>query len=193
MTSPCSINSAKKYDLGSIPARGSNVGSRSHLPESHLSSGLIFGEEYRSPADRQDAHIHHNHRRDQNAFEGLLSKYRHYTHPRIYVTLVDLLAVQKKIHPGVFAIMEGTTAKGSGSRLMQPVVKNVILASADQVAIDAVAAHVIGFDPLEFTYLLLAHKRGLGIGKMREIELVGDDLSGQNWGFKTCYNSHSFF
>jgi hypothetical protein len=27
---------------------------------------------------------------------------------------------------------------------------------------------------------------------MREIELVGDDVSGENWGFQIGYNSHSF-
>jgi len=44
--------------------------------------------------------------------------------------------------------MDGTTAgNGSGPRAMQPVVKNAFLALADQVAIDAVAAHVMGFDP----------------------------------------------
>jgi hypothetical protein len=123
----------------------------------------------------------------------LLNKYRHYTHTWIHETLVDLLAIQKEIHPGIFAIMDGTTAgNGSGPRLMQPVVKNVILASADQVAIDAVAAHVMGFDPLEITYLRLAHEQGLGVGDMREIELVGDDVSGENWGFQIGYNSHSF-
>ena len=129
----------------------------------------------------------------KNAFGGLLSKYRHYTHTWIHETLVDLLVIQKEIHPGIFAIMDGTTAgNGPGPRLMQPVVKNVILASADQVAIDAVAAHLMGFDPLEITYLRLAHEQGLGVGDMREIELAGDDVSEENWGFQIGYNSHSF-
>jgi hypothetical protein len=34
------------------------------------------------------------------AFGGLLSKFRHYTHTWIHETLVDLLAIQKEIHPG---------------------------------------------------------------------------------------------
>ncbi len=85
----------------------------------------------------------------KNAFGGLLSKYRHYTHTWIHETLVDLLAIQQEIHPGIFAVMDGTTAgNGPGPRLMEPIVKNVILASADQVAIDAVAAKLMGFDPL---------------------------------------------
>jgi len=129
----------------------------------------------------------------KNAFGGLLTKYRHYTHSWIHETLVDLLAIQKEIHPGIFAVMDGTTAgNGSGPRLMQPVVKNVILASADQVAIDAVAAKLMGFDPLGIDYIRLAHERGLGVGDPREIELLGDDVAGENWGFKVSYSTHTF-
>jgi len=129
----------------------------------------------------------------KNAFGGLLSKYRHYTHTWIHETLVDLLAIQKEIHPGIFAVMDGTTAgNGPGPRLMKPVVKNVILASADQVAIDAVAAKLMGFDPLEIKYIRLAHERGLGVGDVRQIEWVGDDVSGENWEFKVGYSSHTF-
>ena len=75
----------------------------------------------------------------KNAFGGLLSTHRHYTHSWIHETLVDLLAIQKEIHSGLFAIMDGTTAgNGPGPRTMFPVVKNFMLASSDQVAIDAV-------------------------------------------------------
>ena len=129
----------------------------------------------------------------KNAFGGLLSKYRHYTHTWIHETLVDLLAIQKEIHPGIFAVMDGTTAgNGPGPRLMEPIVKNVILASADQVAIDAVAAKLMGFDPLSIKYIRLAHDAGLGVGDVREIELVGDDVSGENWGFEVGYSTHTF-
>jgi uncharacterized protein (DUF362 family) len=129
----------------------------------------------------------------KNAFGGLLSKYRHYTHTWIHETLVDLLAIQKEIHPGIFAVMDGTTAgNGAGPRMVRPEIKNVILASADQVAIDAVAAKLMGFDPLQIEYIRLAHEQGLGVGDPRQIELVGDDVSGENWGFRVGRNSHSF-
>jgi hypothetical protein len=75
---------------------------------------------------------------------------------------------------------------------MRPVIKNVILASADQVAIDAVAAKLMGFDPLDIQYIRLSHERGLGVGDPAEIELVGDDVSGENWGFEVGYNLHRF-
>jgi uncharacterized protein (DUF362 family) len=129
----------------------------------------------------------------KNAFGGLLSKHRHYTHTWIHETLVDLLAIQKEIHPGMLAVMDGTTAgDGAGPRMIRPVVQNVLLASADQVAIDAVAAQLMGFHPLKIKYIRLAHELGLGVGDPAAIELVGDEPLGQNWGFKIGYNSHSF-
>ncbi len=129
----------------------------------------------------------------KNAFGGLLSKHRHYTHTWIHETLVDLLAIQKEIHPGLFALMDGTTAgNGAGPRMIQPVIKNVILASSDQVALDAVAARLMGFDPLQIKYIRLAHDQGLGVGDPREIQLVGDDIANENWHFKVGRNSHSF-
>jgi len=125
----------------------------------------------------------------KNAFGGLLNTKRHYTHSWIHQTLVDLLAIQKEIHPGIFAVMDGTTAgNGPGPRTMYPVIKDFMLASADQVAIDAVAARMMGFDPLKLDYIRLAHERGLGTGDPREIEVVGADISGESWGFSVGDN-----
>ena len=114
----------------------------------------------------------------KNAFGGLLNERRHWTHPVIHETLVDLLMIQKKIHRGVFAVMDGTFAgDGPGPRCMVPHVKNVILASADQVAIDAVAAKLMGIDPMSIKFIRLAHDLGLGCGDPREIEIVGDQTA----------------
>ncbi len=97
----------------------------------------------------------------KNAFGGLLNERRHWTHPVIHETLVDLLMIQQKIHRGVFAVMDGTFAgDGPGPRCMIPRVKNVILASADQVAIDAISAKLMGMDPLSIKFIRLAHERG---------------------------------
>jgi uncharacterized protein (DUF362 family) len=126
----------------------------------------------------------------KNAFGGLLSTHRHYTHSWIHETLVDLLAIQKELHPGIFAIMDGTTAgNGPGPRTMIPVVKNVMLASADQVAIDAVSAKMMGFDPMTLDYIRCADEDGLGNGRMENIDLVGDvDAARESWGFKVGKN-----
>jgi uncharacterized protein (DUF362 family) len=130
----------------------------------------------------------------KNAFGGLLNERRHWTHPVIHETLVDLLMIQKRIHRGVFAVMDGTFAgDGPGPRCMTPYVKNVILASADQVAIDAVAARMMGFDPLQIRFIRLAHDAGLGCGDPREIEIVGDRAAAEeNWHFQGPYRKMTF-
>lgn len=128
----------------------------------------------------------------KNAFGGLLNTHRHYTHSWIHETLVDLLAIQKEIHSGVFAVMDGTTAgNGPGPRTMIPEEKNVILASADQVAIDAVAAKMMGFNPLDLKYINLAHQRGLGCGDPRDIKVVGEDIRSVDWNFTVGDNGAS--
>jgi uncharacterized protein (DUF362 family) len=130
----------------------------------------------------------------KNAFGGLLSHKRHQTHTHIHETLVDLLAIQKEIHPGLFCLMDGTTAgNGPGPRVMEPVQKNVLLASADQVAIDAVASKMMGFDPMSIKYIALAHEAGLGVGRPEEIEVVGDPAAAaENWGFHVGLSFHKF-
>jgi uncharacterized protein (DUF362 family) len=128
----------------------------------------------------------------KNAFGGLLNTRRHYTHSWIHETLVDLLTIQKEIHSGIFAVMDGTTCgNGAGPRTMIPVEKDFLLASGDQVAIDAVAAKVMGFDPLSIKYIRLAHEAGLGCGDPRDIEVVGEDISGWNFGFSVGDNMAS--
>lgn len=121
----------------------------------------------------------------KNAFGGLLHRNRHYTHAYIHDTLVDLLMIQQDIHPGIFAVMDGTFAgDGPGPRAMRWHEKDIILASADQVAIDAVSARLQGFDPLGIRFIRRAHEMGLGVGDPRQIEIVGYDIEQEApWNF----------
>ncbi|MGB7054972.1 MAG: DUF362 domain-containing protein [bacterium] len=121
----------------------------------------------------------------KNAFGGLLNDNRHWTHSVIHETLVDLLQIQKEIHPGIFCVTDGTIAgNGAGPRLMQPEIKNYILASGDSVAIDAIVAKMMGFDPMKLRFLALAQERGLGRANPRDIRIVGSDISGINFHFQ---------
>jgi uncharacterized protein (DUF362 family) len=122
----------------------------------------------------------------KNSFGGLLREVRHYAHKYMHEVLVDLLYMQRELHPAVFTVMDGTVAgDGAGPRTMIPRVKNLLLAAADSVAIDAIAARLMGFDPLSIPFLRMAHERGLGIADPSQIEIVGDDVSTENFGFQT--------
>ncbi len=122
----------------------------------------------------------------KNSFGGLLKEVRHYAHKYMHEVLVDLLMMQQELHPNVFAVMDGTVCgNGAGPRTMQPVVKNILLASADSVAIDATAARLMGFDPLQIPYLRMCQEMGLGTAKPAEIELMGEeDLFDLDFGFE---------
>ncbi|MBN1922020.1 MAG: DUF362 domain-containing protein [Anaerolineae bacterium] len=121
----------------------------------------------------------------KNAFGGLLGRKRHWTHSVIHETLVDLLMIQQDIHPGLFAVMDGTFAgDGPGPRAMRWHEKNILLASADQVAIDATSAMLQGFDPMNIPFIRIAHDLGLGVGNPQDIEFVGDvDATEERWNF----------
>ena len=122
----------------------------------------------------------------KNSFGGLLREVRHYAHKYMHEVLVDLLYMQRELHPAVFTVMDGTVAgDGAGPRTMIPRVKNLLLAASDSVAIDAIASRLMGFDPLSIPFLRMAEERGLGIADPRNIELVGDDVSQENFGFTT--------
>ena len=126
----------------------------------------------------------------KNAFGGLLNFQRHWTHSVIHETLVDLLRIQKEIHPGLFAVTDGTFAgDGPGPRAMRWHLKNVILAGADQVAVDAVAARMMGFDPMSIDFIRLGHEAGLGCGETDQIDIVGEDISEVDWHFNRAENT----
>ena len=122
----------------------------------------------------------------KNSFGGLLKEVRHYAHKYMHEVLVDLLIMQQELHPNVFAVMDGTVCgDGAGPRTMEPVVKNILLASADSVAIDATAARLMGFDPLAIPYLRMCDEMGLGHANPADIELVGEEeLFGLDFGFR---------
>lgn len=121
----------------------------------------------------------------KNAFGGLLHRERHWTHSVIHDTLVDLLTIQQDIHPGLFAMMDGTFAgDGPGPRAMRWHEKDILLASSDQVAIDAVSAKLQGFNPMSIRFIRRAHEMDLGIGEPQDIDIIGYDIEQEpDWNF----------
>lgn len=121
----------------------------------------------------------------KNAFGGLLTKRRHFSHQFMSEVLVDLLIIQKQIHPALLAIVDGTVCgDGAGPRIMIPRIKNYLLAGYDQVAVDAIVAKLMGFDPLKLPAIKMAHDEGLGCGDVDQIEIIGENVSNINWNFK---------
>lgn len=130
----------------------------------------------------------------KNAFGGLLNTKRHYAHTYIHKTLVDLLRIQKEIHSGIGAVMDGTIAgSGPGPRTLVPHIKDYIIAGSDSVAVDAVAAKMMGFDPKKIQYIKDADNYKLGTGDISKIELKGENIDNVNFNFTVGDNLASKF
>jgi len=120
----------------------------------------------------------------KNSFGGLLKEVRHYAHKYMHEVLVDLLLMQRELHPNIFAVMDGTVCgDGAGPRTMDPYEGDLILASSDSVAIDAVAAKIMGFDPMSIDYLRWSTERGLGEARVEKLEIVGENIEKLNFEF----------
>ena len=66
----------------------------------------------------------------------------------------------------------------------------LLLIGNNCVASDAVACRVMGFEPEKVEHIMYAHERGLGVGRVDEIEIVGDaDAAAERWGFHTGNNA----
>lgn len=87
--------------------------------------------------------------------------------------LVDIFAAARP-H---FTIMDAVLAmegEGPGSGVMREM--GVVLAGRDAVAVDAIAARLIGLAPLDVLTTRYCDAAGLGTGKPDEIEVLGEDL-----------------
>ncbi|MCS7240124.1 MAG: DUF362 domain-containing protein, partial [Candidatus Bipolaricaulota bacterium] len=87
--------------------------------------------------------------------------------------LVDIFAAARP----ALTVMDGIVAmEGAGPANGTPRPLGLILAGPDTVAVDAVAQSAIGLDPLRVWTTYYAHRRGLGVGELREIEVLGESL-----------------
>ena len=88
-----------------------------------------------------------------------------------------LVALAAVLMPTVSLIDGFVAAQGDGPRHGRRASLRTIIAGTDAVAVDAVAAAVMGFEPLEIAYLRLAQARGLGTADLGAIAIVGDPIS----------------
>lgn len=101
---------------------------------------------------------------------GCLEDERHNFHDRLaqYIGLIN-----DEVRP-VLAVMDGTVGmEGNGPKSGRPRVCDLVLASSDLVALDAVACRLMGFDPRAVEHIVLAQR--LGLGSMEGIRVEGED------------------
>lgn len=101
-------------------------------------------------------------------------------HAELHAKLVDLASLLK---PRI-NVIEGIVGSELDEVDGNPVRMDVIIAGTDIVATDAVGAMVMGIDPKKVTHIQLASKRGLGVGKIQNIDILGDPVESVRRDFK---------
>jgi len=92
--------------------------------------------------------------------------------------------------PAHLVVVDGIVGmEGMGPVFGEAVEMNLILASRDMVAVDAVVGKVMGFDPDEVLITLYAAERGLGEADLDKIEVVGRSIESVARRFKRVSES----
>lgn len=101
---------------------------------------------------------------------GLISRSRHNWHLVFDKAICDIASYfRSKV---LFSCIDGTIAmQENGPRTGKPKIADLVIAGQDPVAIDSLAAKIMGFDPYKITHIVRAKERG--IGKMN-YKLDGD-------------------
>ena len=88
-------------------------------------------------------------------------------------------------HPADYSLLEGFwSTEGNGPQWGDNIRHNVVVASADPVAADAVGSEMMGFNRLDLDYLYMAAQKGFGTFDPQEIEIVGKPLDQVSRRFK---------
>ncbi|GAI58779.1 unnamed protein product, partial [marine sediment metagenome] len=89
---------------------------------------------------------------------------------QVLTDIFSAIRPQLTIMDGIIAMEGDGPAAGSLRRL------GVILASQDTVAVDAVATKIIGLNPMDIHTTRYSDERGLGIGNLQNIEVIGERI-----------------
>ena len=109
----------------------------------------------------------------------MLPEWKHKFHcDGLYQGIVDL---NKAVKPHI-AIIDATFAQDQVAGKAFPV--GLLIISNDCVASDSVCARIMGLNPVEIEYIMLAEKAGLGSANIDEIEILGEKLENLEGKYK---------
>ncbi|MBM3211511.1 DUF362 domain-containing protein [Candidatus Poribacteria bacterium] len=91
-------------------------------------------------------------------------------------------------HPADYSVIEGFwSTEGNGPQWGDNIRHNVVIASADPVAADAVGSAVMGFNPKDLDYLYYAAQKGFGTFDLNNIEIIGNSIESVLRKFKRAF------
>ncbi len=89
----------------------------------------------------------------------------------------NLVTLNRVVGPNLSVVDGFVGMQGEGPKHGTPVKLGVVIAGTDPVAVDAVSAAVMGFEPRNVGFLELAHEAGLGVADLDAIAVLGDPIA----------------
>jgi uncharacterized protein (DUF362 family) len=89
----------------------------------------------------------------------------------------NLIALTRRVKPHISVVDGFVAMHREGPRHGTPIRLGTVIAGTDAVAVDAVAAAVMGFDPARIGYLARAQAEGLGVIDLDAITILGDPIA----------------
>lgn len=121
-------------------------------------------------------------------FHGIISdKYKlQYHRNDLSQKLVD---IHKVVHSHLTVIDATKAMEGFGPAMGETVEMDLIIASKDVVAADAVASEIMDISAMEVDTTRIAHSQGIGVGDLNKIKIFGEDIEKVRRRFKRPDNS----
>jgi uncharacterized protein (DUF362 family) len=117
---------------------------------------------------------------------GCLPKDRHRYHGEVHAVIADL---NRALRPRL-AVMDATVClEGNGPKSGRPRIMDLVLASGDLVALDAVAAMLMGLDPARIEHLRECAEAGLGTLDRAQMQIVGPDPDSLAVAFQPAHDN----
>ncbi|MHA2167100.1 MAG: DUF362 domain-containing protein, partial [Candidatus Hodarchaeales archaeon] len=107
-------------------------------------------------------------------------KYRF--HDQLPVALLDMYEVIGGIN---FAILDATNVFLGRKKKVLTVSPHLLIIGKDAIAVEAVGAYLVGFDPTDMPVLQEARRRGLGEIDIDKINIIGDIEDARQMVIKT--------
>jgi uncharacterized protein (DUF362 family) len=105
----------------------------------------------------------------------------HQGYLRLHLFLYQLI----RILPPHLCVLDGFAAmEGNGPVSGNRVDWGIAVAGTDGVAVDTVAAHLMGFDPQSIGYLHFCSRDGLGEGNLDRVRIIGSPIEECRYSFK---------
>jgi uncharacterized protein (DUF362 family)/Pyruvate/2-oxoacid:ferredoxin oxidoreductase delta subunit len=100
----------------------------------------------------------------------------HLQAPKPSVFSQALVDIYEEVKPHITVMDAIVGMEGNGPNAGEPRKVGAIIASTDGVALDAVASTIIGYEPMAIPTIRYAQERGLGVGELKKIKVLGAEI-----------------